>query len=89
MKQIQLFIIIGIIILGAFCYSLLQPKLWKEQIENYCNYTLLKESSWNIQLGELNGNLLNDIIGAATRITHPDGHSILLTEWSVKINIWK
>ncbi len=89
MKQLQLIIIIGIIILGAFCYTLLQPKLWEEQIENYFNSIILKDSKWNFQLGELDGNLLNKIIGVGTRINHQDGHSILLTEWSMKINIWK
>ena len=62
MKQLQLIIIIGIIILGAFCYTLLQPKLWEKQIENYFNSKILKDSKWNFQLGELDGNLLNKII---------------------------
>ena len=89
MKQLQLIIIIGIIILGAFCYTLLQPKLWEEQIENYFNSKILKGSNWKFQLEELDGNLLNNIIGVGTRINHLDGHSILLAEWSMKINIWK
>ena len=47
------------------------------------------KSNWNFKLGELDGNLLNNIIGVGTRINHLDGHSILLSEWSVKRNIWK
>ena len=35
MKQFQIIIIAGIIILGVFCYTLLQPGLWKNKISNY------------------------------------------------------
>lgn len=87
MKQFQLIIIIGIIILGVFCYTLLQPGLWKNQISNYCNNTLLKGNLWEMNLGELNGNLLTTITSKGTEIHHPDGYSIVLSDWSVKLNI--
>ncbi len=88
MKQIQLIIIVLIIILGVFCYTLLQPGLWKNQLSHYCNNTLLKGNLWKIDLGELKGNLLTNIIGRGTKIHHPDGYSIELSDWSVKLNLW-
>ena len=89
MKRIQLIIIIWIIILGVFCYTLLQPEIWKNQISNYCNNSLLEESLWKINFGDLKGNMLTNITGKETEIHHPDGYSIVLSSWSVKLNILK
>ena len=89
MKKFQLIIIIWIIILGVFCYTLLQPGLWKNQISNYCNNSLLKGSLWEINFGDLKGNMLTNITGKETEIHHPDGYSIVLSSWSVKLNILK
>ena len=75
MKQFQIIIILGIIILGMFCYTLLQPGLWKNQISNYCNNSLLKGSLWEIDFGDLEGNMLTNITGKGMKIYHPDGYS--------------
>ena len=87
MKQFQIIIISGIIILGVFCYTLLQPGLWKNQISDYCNNLLLKRSLWKIDLGDLKGNMLTKITGKGMEIYHPDGYSVVLSDWSVKLNI--
>ena len=87
MKQFQIIIILGIIILGVFCYTLLQPRFWKNQISNYCNNSLLKESLWVIDFGELKGNMLTKITGKGMKSYHPDGYSVVLSDWSVKLNI--
>ena len=87
MKQFQIIIIFGIIILGVFCYTLLQPGLWKNQISNYCNNSLLEGSLWEIDFGDLKGNMLTNITGKGIKIYHPDGYSVVLSDWSVKLNI--
>ena len=87
MKQFQIIIILGIIILGIFCYTLLQPGLWKNQISNYCNNLLLKGNLWKISLGDLKGNMLTKITGKGMEIYHPDGYSVVLSDWSVKLNM--
>jgi len=87
MKQFQIIIISGIIILGVFCYTLLQPGLWKNQISNYCNNKLLKGSLWKIDLGDLNGNMLSKITGKGMEIYHSNGYSVTFSDWSVKLNI--
>ena len=87
MKKFQLIIIIWIIILGVFCYTLLQPGLWKNQISNYCNNKLLKGSLWKIDFGDLNGNLLSKITGKGMEIYHPNGYSVTFSDWSVKLNL--
>ena len=87
MKQFQLIIIIWIIILGVFCYTLLQPGLWKNQISNYCYNSLLEGSLWEIDFGDLKGNMLTNITGKGMKIYHPDGYSVVLSDWSVKLNI--
>ena len=84
MKQFQIIIISGIIILGVFCFTLLQPGLWKNQISDYCNNLLLKRSLWKIDLGDLKGNMLTKITGKGMEIYHPDGYSVVLSDWSVK-----
>ncbi len=87
MKQFQIIIVSGIIILGVFCYTLLQPGLWKNQISNYCNNNLLKGSLWKIDFGDLNGNMLSKITGKGMEIYHSNGNSVTFSDWSVKLNI--
>ena len=87
MKQFQIIIISGIIILGVFCYTLLQPGLWKNQISNYCINKLLKGSLWEIDFGDIKGNMLTYITGKGMEIHHPDGYLVVLSDWSVKLNI--
>ena len=87
MKQFQIIIISGIIILGVFCYTLLQPGLWKNQISNYCNNKVLKGSLWRINIGDLNGNILSKVTGKGLEIYHPNGYSVTFSDWSVKLNL--
>ncbi len=71
-----------IIIISIF----LQAAAWQTSIENYVNGKLKQNSSWQVSIPVLEGNLLSTIRGPGITLTHHNGTKIIFGEFSVRIN---
>ncbi len=82
---IKIILLILIPLFGAFILS--YPGVWKYRIENILNRKILKESGWQISIGELSGHLFRQIDSKNIEIIHEDGNRIFVPELSTKINV--
>jgi len=55
-----LFLILGLL-LGSIVYIVIAPSKWTQEIVSYFNQSVIKDNSWNLSLGEINGNIYSDI----------------------------
>ena len=75
---IKIFLLILIPVLGVIILS--YPGVWKYRVENILNRRVLKDSGWEISIGELSGHLLREIQSKEIRIINKNGTQFYLPE---------
>lgn len=81
-KTILLFLIP---LLGIFILS--YPGVWKYRVENILNRKILKDSGWNLSIGELSGHLFKQVKSKNIEITHENGTIIYIPELNAQFNV--
>ena len=85
-KAIFILLIILALLFGSITYIITSPKKWSNEIVNYINNSLIRDSSWNLSLGNIDGSLFTDFELRDIYLRNKDGTMSLFTE-SVKLNI--
>ena len=85
-KAILLLLIILALLFGSVAYIVISPNKWTKEIVNYINQSLIKDNSWNLSLGDINGSLFSDIELKDIYFRNQDGTISLFSE-SVKLNL--
>ncbi len=85
-KAIFILLIILALLFGSVTYIIISPKKWSNEIVNYINNSLIRDSSWNLSLGNIDGSLFTDFELRDIYLRNKDGTMSLFTE-SVKLNI--
>ena len=82
---IKVILLILIPILGVFILS--YPGVWKYRIENVLNREILKDSGWDLSIGELSGHLFKQIDSKNIEITHENGTKIHIPALNAQFNV--
>ena len=85
-KAIFILLIILALLFGSVTYIIISPKKWSNEIVNYINNSLIRDSSWNLSLGNIDGSLFTDFELRDIYLRNKDGTMSLFTE-SVKLNV--
>ena len=84
---IKIILLFLIPILGVFILS--YPGVWKYRIENVLNREILKESGWDLSIGELSGHLFKQVESKNIEITHENGTKIHIPTLNAQINVFQ
>lgn len=82
---IKIFLLILIPLLGVFILS--YPGVWKYRVENILNRKILKDSGWDMSIGELSGHLFKQVNSKNIEITHENGTTIYIPELTAQFNV--
>jgi len=82
---IKIILLILIPILGLFILS--YPGVWKYKIENVLNREILKDSGWDLSIGELSGHLFKQVESKNIEITHENGTKINIPALNAQFNV--
>ena len=85
-KAISLLLIILALLFGSVAYIVISPNKWTKEIVSYINQSLIKDNSWSLSLGDINGSLFSDIELKDIYFRNEDGTISLFSE-SVKLNL--
>ncbi|MEE9572066.1 MAG: hypothetical protein V3W20_03360, partial [Candidatus Neomarinimicrobiota bacterium] len=84
---IKIILLILIPLLGVFILS--YPGVWKYRVENILNRKILKDSGWNLSIGELSGHLFKQVKSTNIEITHEKGTAIYIPELNAQIDVFQ
>jgi len=82
---IKVILLILIPISGVFILS--YPGVWKYRIENVLNREILKDSGWDLSIGELSGHLFKQIYCKNIEITHENGTKFHIPNINAQFNV--
>ena len=82
---IKIILLLLIPLLGVFILS--YPGVWKYRIENILNRKILKDSGWNLSIGELRGHLFKQVKSKYIEITHENGTIFYIPELNAQFNV--
>ena len=72
-------------LLGVFILS--YPGVWKYRVENILNRKILKDSGWDLSIGELSGHLFKQVNSKNIEITHENGTTIYIPDLNAQFNV--
>ena len=84
---IKIILLILIPLLGVFILS--YPGVWKYRVENILNRKILKDSGWNLSIGELSGHLFKQVKSINIEITHEKGTTIYIPELNAQFDVFQ
>lgn len=82
---IKTILLILIPLLGVFILS--YPGVWKYRVENILNRKILKDSGWDLSIGELSGHLFKQVNSKNIKITHKNGTTIYIPDLNAQFNV--
>ena len=82
---IKIILLILIPLLGVFILS--YPGVWKYRVENIINRKILKDSGWDLSIGELSGHLFKQVKSKNIEITNENGTTIYIPELDAQFNV--
>ena len=82
---IKIFLLFLIPIIGVLILS--YPGVWKYRVENILNKKILKDSGWELSIGNLSGHLLGEIESNEIEITHKNGTRFYLPRIKTQFDV--
>jgi hypothetical protein len=82
---IKIILLILIPLLGVFILS--YPGVWKYRVENILNRKILKDSGWDLSIGELSGHLFKQVNSKNIEIIHKNGTTIYIPDLNAQFNV--
>jgi len=82
---IKIFLLILIPVVGVFILS--YPGVWKFRVESMLNRKILKDSGWELSIGELSGHLLKEVESKEIEIVHKNGTRFYVPELKAQFNL--
>ncbi|MEE8341751.1 MAG: translocation/assembly module TamB domain-containing protein [Candidatus Neomarinimicrobiota bacterium] len=82
---IKIILLMLIPLLGIFILS--YPGVWKYRAENILNRKILRNSGWDLSIGELSGHLFKQVKSKNIEITHENGTTIYIPELNAQFNV--
>lgn len=82
---IKVILLILIPLVGVFILS--YPGVWKYRVEYVLNKKILKDSGWNLSIGELSGHLFKQVESKNIEITHENGTIIYIPDLNAQFNV--
>ncbi len=84
---IKIVLLILIPIVGVLVLS--YPGVWKYRAENILNRKVLRNSGWELSIGELSGHLFKQVESKNIEITHENGTKIYVPSLNAQFNVFK
>jgi len=82
---IKIILLILILLIGIFTLS--YPGVWKYRVENILNRKVLKNSGWELSIGELSGHLFKQVESKNIEIIHENGTRIYIPGLNAQFNV--
>jgi len=84
---IKIILLILIPLVGVFILS--YPGVWKYRAENILNRKVLRDSGWELSIGELSGHLFRQVESRNIEIVHDNGTKIYVPGLNAQFNVFK
>ena len=82
---IKIILLILIPLVGVLILS--YPGVWKYRVENILNRKVLRDSGWELSIGELSGHLFKQVESRNIEITHENGTKIYIPYFNAQFNV--
>ena len=84
---IKIILLIIIPLVGVLVLS--YPGVWKYRVENILNRKILRDSGWELSIGELSGHLFKQVESKNVEFTHENGTKIYLPSLNAQFDVFK